>query len=119
MNHEGEVLEGFVTKCRDRKAALKFLRKTVKRHGKCEVLVTDKLRSYGMAMKVMGNVENRKTDVGSTIEPRSHTNHLDEESGPCFALGGCELYRNWSPSKPQSTTTSARSATSLGDQISN
>ena len=82
MNHEGEVLEGFVTKCRDRKAALKFLRKTVKRHGKCEVLVTDKLRSYGVAMKVMGNVENRKTDVGSTIEPRSHTNHLDEESGP-------------------------------------
>ena len=50
------------------------------RHGKCEVLVTDKLRSYGVAMKVMGNVENRKTDVGSTIEPRSHTNHLDEES---------------------------------------
>jgi hypothetical protein len=119
VNHEGEVLESFVTKCRDRKAALKFLMKTMKRHGKCEVLVTDQLRSYGAAMKVMGNVENRKPDVGSTIEPRTHTSHLGEESGPCFALGGCELYRNSSPSTPQATTTSTRSATSLDDQISN
>mgnify|MGYP002527783006 FL=1 len=29
VDHEGEVLESFVTKRRDRKAALKFLRKTV------------------------------------------------------------------------------------------
>jgi putative transposase len=33
VDHEGEVLEGFVSKKRDRKAALKFLRKTVRRHG--------------------------------------------------------------------------------------
>ncbi len=48
------MLESYVTKRRDRKAALKFLRKTMKRHGKVEVLVTDKLRSYGAAMKVIG-----------------------------------------------------------------
>ena len=31
--HEGEVLESLVTKTRDRKAALKFLKKSMKRHG--------------------------------------------------------------------------------------
>ena len=33
VDHEGEVLEAFVTKRRDRKAALKFLRKAMKRYG--------------------------------------------------------------------------------------
>jgi hypothetical protein len=60
---------------------------------------------------------NRKPAVGSTIEPKTHTSHLDEESGPCFALGGCELYRNSSPYTAQSTTISTRSATSTADQI--
>ena len=55
VDHEGEVLDSFVRKCRDRKAALKFLRKTMKRHGNPHSLVTDKLRSYGAAMKVVGN----------------------------------------------------------------
>ena len=54
VDHEGEVLESYVTKRRDRKAALKFLRKLMKRYGRAEVLVTDKLRSYGAAMKVIG-----------------------------------------------------------------
>jgi putative transposase len=45
VDHEGEVLESYVTKRRDRKAALRFLRKTMKRYGRPEVIVTDKLRS--------------------------------------------------------------------------
>jgi putative transposase len=35
------VLESYVTKRRNRKAALKFLRKIMKRHGRDEVLVID------------------------------------------------------------------------------
>lgn len=31
VDHEGEVLEAFVTKRRDRKATLKFLKKTIKK----------------------------------------------------------------------------------------
>ncbi|SHK63447.1 DDE domain-containing protein [Shimia gijangensis] len=54
-DHEGEVLESFVTKRRDRTAALKFLKKAMKRYGQPEVIVTDKLRPYGAAMKVFGN----------------------------------------------------------------
>ena len=57
----GEVLEALVTKRRDRTAALKFLRKTMKRHGRPHVLVTDKLRSYGAALKDLGLPDDRET----------------------------------------------------------
>jgi transposase-like protein len=50
VDHEGEVLERFVTKRRDRKAALKFLRKTMKCHGRAHVFVTDNLRSCAFIM---------------------------------------------------------------------
>jgi putative transposase len=58
---EGEVLELFVTKKRDRKAALKFLKKAMKRYGRPEVIVIDRLRSYRAAMKVIGNAERQET----------------------------------------------------------
>ena len=54
VDHEGEVLESYVTRRRDRKAALKFLRKAMKRHGSPSVIVTDKLRSYGAALRELG-----------------------------------------------------------------
>jgi putative transposase len=43
VDHECEVLEVFVTKRRDRKAALKFLKKTMKHDGCPAIVVTDKL----------------------------------------------------------------------------
>ncbi|WP_210200358.1 DDE-type integrase/transposase/recombinase [Cohaesibacter celericrescens] len=49
------MLESYVTKRRDRKAALEFLKKTMKRHGRPLSIVTDKLGSYGVAMKEIGN----------------------------------------------------------------
>ena len=62
VDHEGEVLEAFVSKTRDKKAALKFLKKLMKRHGRPEELVTDKLRSYGAALKELGIQDKRVTD---------------------------------------------------------
>lgn len=47
VDHEGEVLECFVTKKRDKLAALRFLKKAMKRNGPPQMVVTDKLRSYG------------------------------------------------------------------------
>ncbi len=55
VDHEGEVLEVFATKRRDRRAALKFLKRTMKRYGRPLSIVTDRLRSYRSAMKVIGN----------------------------------------------------------------
>jgi putative transposase len=55
VDHEGEVLEFFVTKRRDKAGALRFLTKAMKRYGRPEIIVTDRLRSYGAAMRVIGN----------------------------------------------------------------
>ena len=55
VDHEGEVLEVFATKRRDRRAALKFLKRTMKRYGQPCSIVTDRLRSYSAAMKALGN----------------------------------------------------------------
>ncbi|MFT7594455.1 MAG: putative transposase [Paracoccaceae bacterium] len=79
VDHEGEVLESYVTKRRDRKAALKFLRKTMKRYGSPHVIVTDKLRSYGAAMKVIGNAERQET--GRWKNNRSEDSHPLPGSG--------------------------------------
>ena len=54
VDHEGEVLEAFVSKTRDKAAAIKFLKKLMKRHGGAGELVTDGLRSYGAALKDLG-----------------------------------------------------------------
>jgi putative transposase len=61
VDHEGEVLESYVTKRRNRKAAYKFVRKTMKRHGRVHIVVTDTLRSYGAAMKEIGNADRQET----------------------------------------------------------
>ena len=74
VDHEGEILESYVTKRRDRKAALKFLRKSIKRCGKLEIIVTDKLRSYGAAMRVIGN-DNRQ-ETGRCLNNRAENSHL-------------------------------------------
>jgi len=55
VDHEGEVLEIFATKRRDRKAALAFLKRALKRYGRPHSIVTDRLRSYRAAMNAIGN----------------------------------------------------------------
>lgn len=49
VNHEGEILESYVTKKRDKSTALAFMKKALKRHGQANVIVTDGLRSYNRA----------------------------------------------------------------------
>jgi transposase-like protein len=44
------VLESFVTKERDKAAALKFMKKLMKRHGTAEKITTDGLRSYRLSV---------------------------------------------------------------------
>ena len=73
VDHEGEVLEVFATKRRDRRAALKFLKRAMKRYGVPQVIVTDRLRSYGAAMKVIG-VEGRQI-CGQWLNNRAENSH--------------------------------------------
>ena len=74
VDHEGELLESYVTKHRDRKAALKFLTRSMSRFGKPEVIVTDKLRLCGAAMKVIGNADRQET--GRWLNNRVENSHL-------------------------------------------
>jgi len=74
VDHEGEVLESFVTKTRDRKAALKFLKKTMKKLGRADVFVTDKLRSYGAALRDLGMGDRQET--ARWVNNRAENSHL-------------------------------------------
>lgn len=74
VDHEGEVLESYVTKRRDKKAALKFLRKAMRKHGQPEVIVTDRLRSYGAALKELGSSGRQET--GRWTNNRAENSHL-------------------------------------------
>jgi putative transposase len=82
IDHEGEVLEVFATKRRDRKAALQFLKRAMKRYGRPKVVVTDRLRSYRAAMNVIGNAAG-----GSTTGPKIHTSHSGDGKGRCRNSG--------------------------------
>ena len=73
VDNEGEILESFVTKKRDRKAALRFLKKAMKRYGRPEVIVTDRLRSYRAAMKEIGNEARQAT--GRWLNNRAENSH--------------------------------------------
>jgi putative transposase len=74
VDHEGEILESFATETRDTVAALKFLKRAMKRYGKPEVIVTDGLRSYGAAMSELGNLDRR--EVGRWANNRAENSHL-------------------------------------------
>ncbi len=73
VDHEGEVLEVFATKRRDRRAALKFLKKVMKRYGRPWAIVTDRLRSYRAAMRVIG-VSGRQV-CGRWLNNRAENSH--------------------------------------------
>jgi putative transposase len=73
VDHEGEVLEVFATKRRDRKAALKFLKRTMKRYGRPRSIVTDRLRSYRSAMKVIGNTTIQ--ECGRCLNNKAENSH--------------------------------------------
>ena len=73
VDHEGEVLESFVTKTRDKKAALKFLKKSLRRHGRADEIVTDRLRSFGAALRDLGISDRQET--GRWANNRAETSH--------------------------------------------
>jgi putative transposase len=73
VDHEGEVLESFVTKTRDKNAALKFLKKAMKRHGPADEIVTDRLRSYGAALRELGIGD--KQETGRWANNRAENSH--------------------------------------------
>jgi transposase-like protein len=61
VDHEGEVLDILVQSRRDTRAAVRLMRKLIKKQGFApEVLVTDRLGSYGAAKRKLGLLARRE-----------------------------------------------------------
>ena len=73
VDHKGEVLEVLATKRRDCRAALKFLKHTMKRYSRPRSIVTDRLRSYRSAMKIIGNAADQ--ECGRWLNNRAENSH--------------------------------------------
>ena len=74
VDHEGEILESYVTKRRDKSAALRFFKKTLRRHGSPVEIVIDGLKSYPAALKELG-IEDRRI-MGRWENNRVENAHL-------------------------------------------
>lgn len=108
VDHEGEELEAVVTKHRNKAAALKFLKKLMKRHGKAETVATDRFASYRAALRELGSTENSGRAGGSTTASRVRTCHFDDASTRYNVSCACKVYRKSPPSIPPYTTPSTR-----------
>jgi putative transposase len=72
---EGEVLDILVQSRRNKKAALRLIRKLLKKQGFVpDSFVTDKLPSYGAALKDLGL--SRRHDFGGRKNNRAENSHL-------------------------------------------
>ena len=73
VDHEGEVLEAVVTARRDKAAALKFLKRIMKKYGQPRSVVTDGLSSYPAALKEIGVAD--RHEVGRRLNNRAENSH--------------------------------------------
>jgi putative transposase len=74
VDHEGEILESYITKTPDKAAALTFMKKALRRHGAPAAITTDGLRSYRAAMTDLGC--EAKQEIGRWANNRVENSHL-------------------------------------------
>jgi len=109
---EGEVLDILVQSRRNKNAALKLMRKLLKKQGFApEAFVTDKLPSYGAALKDLGLAE--RHDYGGRKNNRAEnlTCQFDNANGKCSDSSHPDQPSNSYPPTQPSTTPSTCSAT--------
>ena len=74
VDHEGEVLEAVVTAKRNKAAALKLLKRIMKKYGTPCGIVSDGLRAYSAAMNEIG-VAAERHKVGGRLNNRAENSH--------------------------------------------
>ena len=74
VDHEGGVLESYVTKKRNKKAALKLMKKAMWRYGSPNEIDIDRLRSYSAAAKELGCADKQVTQ--RLVNKRVENSHL-------------------------------------------
>ena len=73
VDQAGNTLDILVTRARDKWAAKRFLRKLLRSHPEPRVVVTDKLRSYGAALKeLLPHTEHRQSRYLNNRAENSH-----------------------------------------------
>jgi len=108
VDHEGEELESYVTKTRDKKAALEFSKKAMQRYGRPEKIVTDKLRFYGATRRGTGAANRQET--GRWRNNRAENSHLPFRRRERAMLRFRRMLRNSHASTLLSSTISTRTA---------
>ena len=113
VDAEGEVLDVLVQSKRDKRAALKLMRKLLKKLN-CvpDKLVTDDLRSYGAACRDLKSLISMNVDGGETTERRIRTSQPDDESARCKGSKVRGQPSDFSPFMRPPTTPSTSSAIS-------
>ena len=86
VDQEGEVLESYVTKTRDKAAALRFMKKALKRHGSPETITTVCARTRRRWMS-SAMPRSRRSAAGPTTEWKTAIYPSDDESGRCSDSG--------------------------------
>src|ERR1700726_929838 len=112
VDDEGEVLDLLVQRQRDKAAAVKLMRKLLKKQGFApDVLVTDKVRSYGAAKSEIGL--SARHDQGLRANNRAENSHQPVRrrerkmqrfksagSGPALPQCPCRRLQQLQPSAP-------------------
>src|SRR5271166_4997998 len=113
VDAEGEVLEVLVQSKRNKHAALKLMRKLLKKYAFApERLVTDDLRSYGSAARDLGLEKRRERGRWKLVEPRIRTSRPDGGSARCSASRAPAPRKSFFQPTPPSTTHSTSNAIS-------
>ncbi len=114
VDAEGEVLEILVQSKRNKTAALRMMRKLLRKYGTVppNTIVTDKWRAYSAALKNIGIRAEHVTGSERTTGQRTHTNRSGDENGRCSGSNQLPLHRNSSPFTLPSTTSSTSNDTS-------
>jgi putative transposase len=112
VDHEGEVLEAVVTSKRDKAAAVKLLTRIMKKYGRPQSIVTDRLRAYSAVMKEIGARD--RHEVGARLNNRAENSHqpFRRRGRAMQRFRSLKTLQKFSSFTPRSTTISIRSAIS-------
>jgi transposase-like protein len=114
VDAEGEVLDVLVQSKRNKHAALKLMRKLLRKCGFVpDRLITDDLRWYGAAAMILGLAPAMSAVSGRTTAPRIRISRPDAGNARCSASRARAQRKDFFPLTLPSSTLSTSNATSL------